>query len=343
MKRFITFSIAAALVAGFTNSAWSQGGQGGGGGTSGGAGTSGTSGSAGTSNRSGTAGTAATPGTAGAAARTQLGTGQNQVSGGFQARTTVPGQTPGSTFWFNDPAIRQQLNLNDAQFIQLSRAYWNPWMGPNQVTTGQGTATAAAQRQQRLQEFQDRFDTNGTNAGRANAAAQRQQQLQQFQDRFDTDFNTTLDQVFTDTQLRQRFDQLNRQFMGPLAFNDPLVQRQLNLTQEQQLALRRLAAGWRDSLVEMRRSAPADPNLTQQQWNTFRTQYRDQLATILTPAQQQRWTQLTGRPYDFPMTTYLRAGADPNSTVDQNLIDQNEALQRAQRNNRTGQPRGTIR
>jgi hypothetical protein len=339
MKRFIALAAVAALAAGVTDTAWSQGGQGGG--PAGGA-TSRSTGAAAAPNRAAGAPAAAqAPGNA--AANAQLGAGQNQIGGGFQARTIPGAGVNTSAPWFNNPMIRQQLNLTDAQLNQLTRTYQDPFINRNAAITGQGTATAAAQRQRALQEFQARQNANGT-PGTANAAAQRQQQLDAFQNRAVNDnFNTTLDQVLTDPQTRQRFDQLNRQYMGPFAFNDPLVQRQLNLTPDQQLALRKLAAGWQRSLSEMRQSNQEDPSLSQQQWNNFLTQYQDQLSTILTPAQQQQWNQLVGDRFDFPMATYLRAGADPQSAADVNPIIQSEAVERAQRNNRAGQAPGIVR
>jgi hypothetical protein len=295
MKRLFTFAVAAALTAAFTNIAWSQGGQTGVTGTSRGAGTSGTPGAA---------GAPGTPSTANAAGRTQLGTQQNRVDGNIRTRSQLGAQTPGFnnanlTPWLNDPGARQQLNLNENQFNQLSRAH---------------------------QQAYTRYSQGVARLGNKLSEPQRLQQLQQLQTRFNQELGTTLDATITDPHVRQRYSQLNWQFQGPLAFSDPTVQRQLNLTPDQQLQLRQLAADWRRQLGQWRGTAPLDPTLMQQQWNAFRVRYQDQLGAVLTPAQQQIWTQLIGRPYDFPMEAYLRAGADPSSAADMNPIIQNEAV-----------------
>jgi hypothetical protein len=309
MKRFLTFAIAAALAAGITHSAWSQGGQTGGAKTSDGTGTS------------DTAETAGTPGTADAAGRTQLEARQNQAGANLQPQRQLGGQARGFDQlnripWFNDPGARQQLNLNNNQFNQLTRAYQDAYARYNQGVTGLNNTLTEQQRMQRLQQLQARFNQ---------------------------DLGTTLDTTLTDPQLRQRYSQLNWQFQGPMAFHDPGIQRQLNLTSDQQHQMRRLAADWRRQLNELQRLTGSDPGLTQQQWNAFRVQYRDRLGTILTPAQRQTWTQLIGRPHDFQMEAYLRAGADPTSAADVNPIIQNEAIQRAQQNNPSNQPQGTLR
>jgi hypothetical protein len=333
MKRFFTFAVAAALAAGFSNSAWSQGGQSGGGGASGGAGGSGGTGGSGTAGTSGAAGTAGTPGTAGAtgnpgasgspanagaAGRTQIGVGQNQAGANAQAQGQA-GFNANSP-WFNDPGARQQLNLNDNQFNQLNRAYRNS-LNRRNLVAGQDSGNAAARNQQQLQQ------RNRLNAGRGtdNAAAQRQLR-QGNQTQFNGEFNSTLDQVFTDPQMRQRYDQLNRQYQGPNAFNDPQVQQQLNLTADQQRQLRRLSTQWRTQMNELRRAGRSDPGMTQQQWSAMQQQYQSQLGGILTPTQQQAWFQMTGDQYNFPVDAY-RMDQDQGSNIDPPTVDEDPGLQ----------------
>jgi hypothetical protein len=323
MKRLLTFTVAAAVAAGFSNSAWSQGGQGGG--TSGTAGASGTSGTAGTSGAGGTAGVTGTPGSAAgaqgtAAGQTQIGAGQAQVGVGARGQGQFSA-SPGNfdpinpTPFFNDAGARQQLNMNNNQFNQLSRAYQNAYTRYSQGVTG--------------------LNRNLTEQ-------QRMQQMQQLRARFNQDFDTSLNTTFSDPQVRSRFNQLNWQFMGPSAFNDPRVRQQLNLTPDQRQQLGRLARAWHQQLAGAR---PLDPNnpssMNDQQWIAFRTQYRNQLGTILTPAQQQVYQQLVGQPYDFPVNVYLPPA--PTTTVQPGLNPQSQQLQQSQRPAPTTQPSGTVR
>jgi hypothetical protein len=297
MKRVFTYALTASIALGLTTSAWSQGGQ---------AGAVETSNTAGTSQG---AATTDTLGTANAAARAQVGAGRNfnsnvQAEGQFSA--TNRGFNPiNPAPWLGDAGARQQLGLNDNQFNQLSRAHQDAYTRYNQ----------------------DLARLNNTLSDE-----QRMQQIQQLQARFNQDFDTRLNTTFANPQLRQRFNQLNWQFMGPMAFNDAAVRQQLNLTPQQQQQLRRLAAQWQQQVNQLRLAGQTDPAMTQQQWFAFRTRYQNQLGGILTPTQQQSFGQLIGQPYDFPVNLYLQP--NPNTSAQQPVPDVNQgnqAIQRAQR------------
>jgi hypothetical protein len=186
-------------------------------------------------------------------------------------------QTP----FFNDPGVRRQLNLNDNQFNTLNRAYQNAYNRYNQGFNGLGNNLTEDQREQ---------------------------QMLQLQNQFNTDFNQGVDSTLTDPQMRTRFGQLNRQFMGFNGFNDPGIQRQLNLTPQQRTELRQLAAQWRTQLRQMT-SGPGGRNanvnnIDPSQWTELSNQYWTRLNNVLTPEQQQTWSQLTGQRYDFPIEAY---------------------------------------
>jgi hypothetical protein len=133
------------------------------------------------------------------------------------------------------------------------------------------------------------------------------QQMQQLEDQFNQDFGRTVDSTLTDRQLRARYDQLNTQFQGFNAFNNPQLARQLQLTGAQRNQLRRLASEWRRGMMDWRRDLGDDVNAAdaQQQWAQFRSQYMDQLNAILTPQQQQMWGQVVGQQYDFPYNMHF--------------------------------------
>jgi hypothetical protein len=141
----------------------------------------------------------------------------------------------------------------------------------------------------------------------ANMTQQQRDQLNsRLTDQFNSDFNRSLNATFTDPQMRARYDQLNRQYMGYAAFNEPSIQRQLNLTPQQMQQVRQFAAQWRQQLAQYNNNgAGTVSNLTPQQWQQVYAQYWSQLNGVLTPQQQQTWAQLTGQQYTFPSTLYI--------------------------------------
>ena len=318
MKRFLTFAIAAAFAASMTATAWSQGGQGGGSSASGGtAGTSSTAGSAGTQGTTGTAGTSGTTGAAGTTgtattnqagavgtatgvragnatgvnARTNAAAGANNaaVRSGVNTRANFNGisQTP----FFTDPGVRRQLNMNNNQFSTLNRAYQDAYARYNQAIKN--------------------LNPNLTEQ-------QRKQQMQKLQMQFNQEVSGNVNSTFTNPQLLARYNQLNRQFMGFNAFNDPTVQRQLNLTPDQQRQLRALSMSWRQRLQQLRRGAGNNLSaVNMDQWNQVWSQYANQLNTVLTPQQQQIWSQQIGQPYVFQPSLYdQQFGGRANGNVE---------------------------
>jgi hypothetical protein len=177
--------------------------------------------------------------------------------------------------------------MNNTQFNSLNRAYQNAYNRYNQATRNLNP---------NLNE------------------AQREQQLQQMQSQFNSDMAGTVNGTFNNPQMLNRYNQLNRQFMGFNAFNDPSIRRQLNLSADQLRQLRTLNNNWRQQLQQFRRGAGNDlSNVNQQQWTQMWQQYATQLNGVLTPDQQQTWAQLVGQPYTFsPNVMYGAAGTAGN-------------------------------
>jgi hypothetical protein len=280
MSRFVTLALAATLTACLGQATWSFGGQAGGGsgggGASGSAGTSGSAagGAAGGGAQAGATGSAQVG--AGQAGAGQVGAGQVGAGqfGNSQFGAGMQGSGIGRTPFFTNPGARQQLNLDDNRFNTLNRAYQQAWNRYNQGVTG--------------------LDSNLTEQ-------QRTQQMMQLQNQFNQSFNPALDTTFTDPRLRTRYNQLNWQFQGFGAFNDPQVRQQLDLTPQQQRQFRRLDAEWRRQMQQLRRAGnDNNPQLTDQQYQQMLQQYQQQLSTLLTPEQQQNWSQLIGQPFPIP-------------------------------------------
>jgi len=272
-----------------TNAAWSQAGQSGGAGTSGAAGAAGATGTAGPGGVAGAAGTAANPGPQ-----------QNRLGINAQANARNPtsasvnsngiSQQP----FFGDPGVRRQLNLNDSQFNSLNRAYQDAY---GRYVRNLGGLPANLTEQQRMA------------------------QMQQFQNQFNIDFGRSLDSTFTDPRYRARYDQLKRQYMGFNSFNDPAIQRQLNLTPQQRVQIQRMANDWRN---EMRRAQRSGSSLTQQQWEQMWSRNWDQLNGTFTPEQQQTWAQLTGERFPFRYEMFSRQGDERGASGNVDLPERPE-------------------
>jgi hypothetical protein len=328
MRRALSFSITLAAALGFAATGWAQtagaGGAGasgsGGTGAAGSAGTAGTAAGASAAGRAGTTGVGGNTATTGGATGNNVGTaaGNNPASGAVNpgirpganngvgvgnnfgansrgrfngngldnnnaaartGRNNLGSNNVGSesetagvnnangfnnnsisqTPFFNNPAVRRELNLNDTQFNSLNTAYRNAYNTYNQGVN---------------------------NLGQNLTPDQRAQQMEMLENRFNNSFNSSLDTNLTDAQARLRFDQLNRQYMGLNAFNNAAIQSQLNLTPQQRQQIRSLASQWRDQ----QGTNGVTPDYSQ---------YSQQLNAILTPQQQQTWSQLTGSRFNF--------------------------------------------
>jgi hypothetical protein len=227
--------------------------------------------------------------TAAGAAGTRPGVGVNARPGGAGVNAQAGAGNRFNNFggvsqtpFFSDPGVRQQLNLNDNQFNTLNRAYQNAYSRFNQGVSG--------------------LNNNLSDQ-------QRMQQMQQLEGQFNSDFGRSVNSTITDSRMRNRFGQLNRQFSGLNAFNDPAIRQQLNLTSAQQQQLRRLSGEFRRQMVDWRRNQNGNNSVNnaalQQQWAQLRSQYQDQLNSILTPQQQQIWSTQVGQAYNFPYTMYF--------------------------------------
>jgi hypothetical protein len=171
------------------------------------------------------------------------------------------------------------LNLNNNQFNSLNRAYQNAY---------------------------NRYNQGLNNLSPNLTEQQRQLQMQQLQSQFNQSLSGTVNDTLNNPQTVSRFNQLNRQFMGFNAFNDPAIRQQLNLTPAQVRQLRTLSNNWRQQLQQFRQGAGNDlSSVDQTQWNQLWQQYGTQLNGVLTPEQQQMWAQQVGQPYMFPPNAYF--------------------------------------
>lgn len=219
-------------------------------------------------------------------------TGQNQVGtpvpGNADASNRARNQNTTAGFntinqqpWFSNTAVRDQLQLNDAQFSQLNRGY-------NQAWSQYYKSWAQIMSNQEL------------------TPQQRDQQLQKLDSGFYRDFSNTVDSTFTNPGARQRFNELGLQYRGYSAFSDPILQQQLELTPEQQQRFSQYQNDWNQRWNRWNTTYSQNPAQVTTQYNEWRNGYRNSLNQTLTPQQQQIWNSLTGKVYDFPADVYFQ-------------------------------------
>jgi len=123
----------------------------------------------------------------------------------------------------------------------------------------------------------------------------RQQELNQ---QYYRDWNKGATDILNNDQ-RLRYQQLNHQYGGFNTLYDPDVQKRLNLTPAQMKNLRDSVNWNNQQLQNIRKTWTSDPTKGAQQYNTYWQERQQRFNTLLTPAQQQTWRELTGEPYTF--------------------------------------------
>jgi hypothetical protein len=212
-----------------------------------------------------------------------------QNVGTNRAQSAVQGQPQqvgySTTPWFSDPQLQQQLNLSPQQMQALNQAYGNAVNEYNQGVNGIPSNQALARRQERMQRLQARYNQS---------------------------FGRALDSAFTNPQSRQRFDQLNRQYQGYGAFNDPQLQQQMSLTPAQQQQFAAYQNQFQAKLQQLQAMGANNP-AAQQQFLELQQQAHQQIGQTLTPQQQQAWQQQIGKVANFPIQSY--PGGNPPNPV----------------------------
>jgi flagellar basal body-associated protein FliL len=226
----------------------------------------------------------------------QQGQGQQPGQKGASAQGSA-GQTGayhggiGQTPWFSNQDVRQQFKLSDPQYNQLNKSYG---------------------------EYYTQYQQGINNLGKNLSAEQRTQKTNELQQRFNKNLATATDQMFTNPQQRQRYNQLNLQYQGYNAFTDPAVQEKLNLTAEQRQTLAQNGQECNKQMNGLGRTYQTDPAGTTTKYNAMRKQYGDQINTILTPEQQKSWQQMTGASYNFQPGSYFQTSATPGAPINRN-------------------------
>lgn len=193
-------------------------------------------------------------------------------------------QTP----WFGNPNIRQQLQLNDEQYNQLNQSYTQSWQRYNQGLSGLDRNLNEQQRMQRMQEM------NGC---------------------FQKDFSNSVNETLADKAARQRFNQMEWQYRGYDAFNDTTLQQQLKLNDEQRKKFAEYQNEWSDQMRSWQPEYAKDRDGVATRFREARRAQQERINSTLTPEQRQMWTDLYGKPFDFPDDVYFDSNSSSNSNA----------------------------
>ena len=191
--------------------------------------------------------------------------------GGRLPPTTPANPFPSPLYRMQD--VSKSLNLTPAQINRLNQS-------TDQLQTRYGK------------------DYSGINSLPAD---QRTARTQELMNNYNRDWSKSANDIFNDQQ-RAHYGQLELQYRGLGALNDPNVQKQLNLTEQQRGQLRGLADWNQQQLQDINKIGATDSTQAQKLYDTYRQESQNRLNKFLTPEQQQTWRTMTGDPYTFKPT-----------------------------------------
>ncbi len=192
--------------------------------------------------------------------------------------------------WFGNENVRRQLKIDDRQYNTLNDAYVQYWTPYNQVVVDVPANTAEQQRQQQIAAAYGKFHHG---------------------------FNTATAKVFVDPDVRNRYNQLNLQYQGYAAFQDPTVQERLRLSDEQRQKFNRYYTDWNNEMNTYSTEYAKDREGVNKRFSASWKTSRDRINETLTPEQRKSWNEMTGESYDFPADAYFDDGDDQGDRRDE--------------------------
>lgn len=190
--------------------------------------------------------------------------------------------------WFSAEGLQDELELDDDQIKRLNDAYGATWK---------------------------QMRATGADSGRALDEEARSQRTNEYRDRFDSEFAQSTSSVFRTPEQQQRFNQLQTQYQGYGAFDNPRLQRQFNLNDTQYRQLQELRREWDSELEGLRETYATNADEARNRFNGLRSSTDQRFQGILNDKQRQSYNEMTGQPFDFGADTFLR-GRDANSGAD---------------------------
>jgi len=189
--------------------------------------------------------------------------------------TMQGGPTLGQNAWFGNPNVQQQFNLGNNQFSQLNQAYGNSFNAYQQAVAGLDKSLTPQQRSQRMQELQQNFYKS---------------------------YSQSMSNIIPDSQMRARYEQLHLQYRGVGAFNDPMIQSKLSLTEAQRQQFSNYNSEWLNNMGALHREYQTDPQGAAKRFDNLYRHDLERMYRALTPQQRQLWNQMRGESYDFQPT-----------------------------------------
>lgn len=194
--------------------------------------------------------------------------------------------------WFSSENLRNELKLDDDQMERLNRAYGDTWRQLRGNQNNNGGELDAQARSQRLNEYRDRFDNEFTRSSR---------------------------DVFRNPEQQARFNQLQLQYQGYGAFQNPRLQRELNLNDNQSRQLQELYNDWNSEISGLREGYASNRDDATNRFNELRSRSNERFQGILNDQQRQSYNEMTGQQFDFGADNYLNnQGNQANQGSNQN-------------------------
>jgi len=193
-------------------------------------------------------------------------------------------QTP----WFNNSAIREELQLKDNQFNDLNQNYQQAWG--------------------RYHDGVSKLAPNLTDE-------QRQQQLTALTNQFRKDFSRGLEATIPTPSARERFHQLDWQYRGFAALHDPAVVDKLNLSDAQRRKFDQFGKDWDQQYANWSRSYSQNRDRVGRQLQEGRRQMWDDINATLTPEQREKWREMIGERFEFEPQVFFPSPVTSNSTL----------------------------
>jgi hypothetical protein len=185
--------------------------------------------------------------------------------------------------WFANRDVRRQLKIDDDQYNTLNKTYVQYWTPYNQAVASVPADLDEVERQRRIAAAYGTFHKN---------------------------YYDNTAKVFVDADTRNRYNQLNLQYQGYAAFNDPDVRARLKLTEEQQRKFDRYYSDWNKQMNTYSTEYAKDREGVNKQFGDHWKQSRAQINETLTPEQRRTWNDMTGEAYDFSADDYFDDGED---------------------------------
>jgi len=164
----------------------------------------------------------------------------------------------------SERSVQRELNLSPAQADQISQAVWD---AASSLPSPTATSVPQIWPQQRAQE-------NIARKQQIDAALTRE----------------------LGPKKAERLEQIQRQVVGPPAFNEPEVIEQLDLSQEQRMKIRAIIAQFRNA--RMPPGPEGDPGGDVED---LKSESIANIRAVLTPSQVQTWNSLIGPPFTGPV------------------------------------------